>query len=99
MHATISSNDNWISTPLQKSPPPATREPPPPPSNNTFLPIDPPNVLSTLIKQEGAREDTTKSSNRRDIKFVRMMDHDKSTHFPFPPSLHTSARDNNATKC
>jgi len=97
-HATISSDNDGISAPIRKSPPHATSEPSPPPSNDTFLLIDPPNALSTLIKREGAREDTTKLSNQREIKFVPMMDHDKSTHFPFPPAPRTSARDNNATK-
>ena len=58
---------------------------PPPPSNDTFLPIDPPNVLSTLIKQEGAREDTTKSSNRPDIK-IRPDDGPRQINaLPLPP--------------
>jgi len=44
------SDDDGISAPIRKSPPRAKSELPPPISNDTFLPIDPPNALSTSIK-------------------------------------------------
>ena len=84
-HTTIRSDDDGISAPIRKCTPHAASELPPPPSNDTFLPIDPPNVLSTLIKQEGAREDTTKSSNRPDIK-IRPDDGPRQINaLPLPP--------------
>ena len=93
MHATISSDKDGISAPIWKSPPRATSEPPPPLSNDTFLPINPPNTLSTSIKQEGAREDTTKSLNRPDIKICPNNVPRLINTLPLP-----CARDNNATK-
>ena len=85
MHATISSDNDGISAPIWKSPPRATSEPPPPLSNDTFLPINPLNVLSTSIKPEGAREDTTKLSKRPDIKIRPDNGPRRIDALPLPP--------------